>query len=151
MKGLLFLKGGPTTRSDEKNIRTEMLKKPAIDEMCQDEMKDLLLELVARELRNMPADARCRRKELCEAILAANRETGRRAALCRDVCDAVKNWKAQNEQIARLEALGFTVIKGKKHYKLRWRDSGYFKALSASPSDCRTGANSVAETVSLFF
>ena len=128
-----------------------MLKKPAIDEICQDEMKDFLLELVARELRNMPEDARCRRKELCEEILACNHETGKRAALCKNVCDAVKNWKAQTEQIAKLEALGFNVIKGKKHYKLRWRDSGYFKALSASPSDCRTGANSVAETISLFF
>ena len=88
---------------------------------------------------------------LCEAILACNRETGERAKLRKEVCDAVRNWKAQAEQIAALERLGFTVIKGKKHYKLRWRDSGYFKALSASPSDMRTGANSVADAVSLFF
>jgi len=128
-----------------------MLKKPAIDEMCQDEMKDFILELVARELRNLPPDIRCRRKELCEAILAGNRETGNRAALCKNTCEAVKNWKAQNEQIAKLEALGFTVIKGKKHYKLRWHDSGYFTALSASPSDRRSGANSVTETITLFF
>ena len=128
-----------------------MLKKPAIDEICRDEIRDFLLELVRREYDNLPADACCRRKELSEAILACNRETGERARLRRDVCDAVKNWKAQAEQIAALERLGFTVIKGKKHYKLRWRDSGYFKALSASPSDLRTGANSVAETVSLFF
>ena len=128
-----------------------MLKKPAIDEICQDEMKDFLLELVASELRNIPADVRNRRKELCEAILACNRETGKRAALCGNVCDIVKNWKAQGEQITKLEALGFTVIKGKKHYKLRWHNSGYFSALSASPSDCRSGANSAADAVSLFF
>ena len=128
-----------------------MLKKPAIDEICRDEIRDFLLELVRREYANLPADARCRRKDLCEAILACNKETGERARLRREVCDAVKNWKAQSEQIATLERLGFTVIKGKKHYKVRWRDSGYFKALSASPSDLRTGANSVAETVSLFF
>ena len=128
-----------------------MLKKPAIDEMCRDEMKDFILELVERELRNLPPDSRCRRKELCEAILATNRETGNRAALCKNACEAVKNWQARNEQIAKLEALGFTVIKGKKHYKLRWHDSGYFTALSASPSDHRSGANSVAETISLFF
>ena len=128
-----------------------MLKKPAIDEICRDEIKDFLLELVRRESANLPADARCRRKDLCEAILACNRETGERAKLRKEVCDAVKNWKAQAEQIAALERLGFTVIKGKKHYKLRWRDSGYFTALSASPSDLRSGANSVADTVSLFF
>ena len=128
-----------------------MLNKPAIDELCRDEIRDFLLELVRRESSNLPADARCRRKDLCEAILACNRETGERAKLRKEVCDAVKNWKAQAEQIATLERLGFTVIKGKKHYKLRWRDSGYFKALSASPSDLRTGANSVADAVSLFF
>ncbi len=128
-----------------------MLKKPAVDELCRDEIKDFLLELVRREYANLPADARCRRKDLCEALLACNRETGERDKLRRGVCDAVKNWKAQAEQIATLERLGFTVIKGKKHYKLRWHDSGYFKALSASPSDLRTGANSVAETISLFF
>ena len=128
-----------------------MLKKPVIDEMCCDEIRDFLLELVRREYDNLPADARCRRKDLCEAILACNKETGERAKLCRDVCDAVKNWKAQSEQINALERLGFTVIKGKKHYKLRWRDSGFFTALSASSSDLRSGANSVADTVSLFF
>lgn len=128
-----------------------MLKKPPVDEICRDEIKDFLLELVRREYANLPADARCRRKDLCEAILASNRETGERARLRRDVCDAVRNWKAQAEQIAALERLGFTVIKGRKHYKLRWRESGYFTALSASPSDLRSGANSVADTVSLFF
>ncbi len=128
-----------------------MLKKPAIDEICRDEIRDFLLELVRRESDNLPADARCRRKDLCEAILACNRETGERAKLRREVCDAVKNWKAQAEGIAALERLGFTVIKGKKHYKLRWHDSGYFTALSASPSDLRSGANSVADTVFLFF
>lgn len=128
-----------------------MLKKPAVNELCRDEMKDFLLELVRREYANLPADARCRRKELCEAILGCNKETGARAELKKNVCDAVRNWKAQSEQITTLERLGFTVIKGKKHYKLRWRDSGYFAALSASPSDLRSGANSVADTVSLFF
>ena len=128
-----------------------MLKKPVVDEICRDEIRDFLLELVRREYANLPADARCRRKDLCEAILACNKETGERAKLRREVCDAVKNWKAQAEQIAALERLGFTVIKGKKHYKLRWRDSGYFTALSTSPSDLRSGANSVADTVSLFF
>ncbi len=128
-----------------------MLKKPAVDEICRDEIRDFLLELVRREYANFPADARCRRKDLCEAILACNKETGERTKLRRNVCDAVRNWKAQPEQINALERLGFTVIKGKKHYKLRWRESGYFTALSASPSDLRSGANSVADTVSLFF
>ena len=71
-----------------------MLKKPAIEEICRDEIRDFLLELVRREYGNLPADARCRRKELCEAILVCNKETGERARLRREVCDAVRNWKA---------------------------------------------------------
>ena len=128
-----------------------LLNKPVVDEMCKDELKDFLLELVERELRNIPVDAQCRRKELCEAILNSNWKTGDRAKLCKQVCDVAKDWKAQGEQINTLERLGFTVIKGKKHYKGRWHDSGYCKTLSASPSDGRTGANSVAEVISLFF
>ena len=128
-----------------------LLNKPIVDEMCKDEFKDFLLELVERELRSIPVDAQCRRKELCEAILNSNWKTGDRAKLCKQVCDVAKDWKAQGEQINTLERLGFTVIKGKKHYKVRWHDSGYCKTLSASPSDGRTGANSVAEVISLFF
>ena len=92
-----------------------------------------------------------RRKELCEAILTVNRESGERAKLREETGNLVKEWKAQAEQIAGLERLGFTITKGKKHYKMRWQDSGYFKTLSASPSDVRTGANGLAEMLATFF
>lgn len=142
-------------RGDEKRKENAgnmlMLNKPDIEEMCRDEIRDFVLELVERELQNLPSDARCRRKDLCEAILAGNRATGERAKLRKAACDTVKNWKAQGEQVEALERLGFSVIKGRKHYKVRWRDSGCQKTLSASPSDSRTGMNSVAEMISLFF
>ena len=128
-----------------------MLVKPAMPEMCRDELRDFVLELVQREVRNLPPGVACRRRELCEALLAANRETGARAAMREAAAEAIRDWKAQGEQIAALEKLGFTVTKGKKHYKMRWGDSGYFKALSASPSDYRTGANGVAEMQGIFF
>ena len=92
-----------------------------------------------------------RRKELCEALLAVNRESGERTKLRDETGNLVKEWKAQAEQIAGLERLGFTITKGKKHYKMRWQDSGYFKTLSASPSDVRTGANGLAEMLATFF
>ena len=129
----------------------EMMLKPEIPEMCRNEVRDFIIELVQRELRNIPGETQSRRKELCEAILAVNRESGERAKLRDDAGTLVKEWKAQAEQITGLERLGFTVTKGKRHYKMRWQDSGYFKTLSASPSDFRTGANGLAEMLAKFF
>ena len=129
----------------------EMMLKPEIPEMCRNEGKDFVIELVQRELRNISDGTQSRRKELCEAILAVNAESGERAKLREETGTLVKEWKAQAEQITGLERLGFTVTKGKKHYKMRWRDSGYFKTLSASPSDFRTGANGLAEMLAKFF
>ena len=128
-----------------------MMQKPEIPEMCRNEIRDFLIELVQRELRNIPEGTQSRRKELCEAILAVNAECGDRAKLREEVGSIVKAWKAQEEQITGLERLGFTITKGKKHYKMRWRDSGYFKTLSASPSDFRAGANGLAEMIAKFF
>ena len=128
----------------------ELMARPEIPEMCRNEVRDFILELVQRELRNIPEGTQSRRKELCEAILAVNAESGERAKLRDDAGSLVKAWKAQEEQITGLERLGFTVTKGKKHYKMRWR-ADYFKTLSASPSDFRTGANGLAEMIAKFF
>ena len=129
----------------------EMIVKPEIPEMCRNEIRDFVLELVQRELRNIPEGTQSRRKELCEVLLAVNRESGERTKLRDETGNLVKEWKAQTEQIAGLERLGFSVTKGKKHYKMRWQDFGYFKTLSASPSDVRTGANGLAEMLATFF
>lgn len=129
----------------------EMMIKPEIIEMCRNEVRDFIIELVQRELRNSPEGTQSRRKELCEAILSVNAERGERAKLREDAGSLVKAWKAQEEQIDGLERLGFIVTKGKKHYKMRWRDSGTLKTLSASPSDFRTGANGLAEMLAKFF
>ena len=129
----------------------EMIVKPEIPEMCRNEIRDFVLELVQRELRNIPKGTLTRRKELCEAILTVNRESGERAKLREETGNLVKEWKARTEQIAGLERLGFSVTKGKKHYKMRWQDTGYFKTLSASSSDVRTGANGLAEMLATFF
>lgn len=105
----------------------EMMIKPEITEMCRNEVMDFIIELVQRELRNIPEGTQSRRKELCEAILSVTVESGERAKLREDAGSLVKAWKAQEEQIDGLERLGFTVTKGKKHYKMRWRDSGTLK------------------------
>ena len=127
------------------------LNKPSIPEFCDGEIRDFVLELVGRALKEIPAEKECRRRELCEAILSANRESGERARL-RDAADEIlKDWKAQEAQIAALEKLGFTVTQGRKHYKLRRDKAGYFVTLPASPSDHRGGANAVSDFNGKFF
>ncbi len=128
-----------------------MLNRTQIPEMCQDEIKDFLLGLVRKELKNLPADENCRKKDLCEAVLAVNREKGERQRLFQSAGEILKDWKAQEAQIAALEKLGFTVIKGRKHYKMRFRELPYQVIISASPSDKRSGANNISELEKLFF
>lgn len=75
----------------------EMMIKPEIIEMCRNEVRDFIIELVQRELRNSPEGTLSRRKELCEAILSVNAERGERAKLREDAGSLVKAWKAQEE------------------------------------------------------
>ena len=114
----------------------ELLRKPLLPEYCEGEIHDFLVELIRKEVKNIPEETKCRRREICEALLA---------------CTVLKGWNAQESQIAALEKLGFGVTKGRKHYKLRRDNSAFFTSVSATPSDKRAGANLTAEFVKLFF
>ena len=46
----------------------EMLKKPEIPEMCQDEIRDFVLELIRRELQNLPPEELSRQSIFCANI-----------------------------------------------------------------------------------
>ena len=127
------------------------LNKPSLPEFCDGVIRDFLLELVGRVQKEIPAGKECRRRELCEAILPANRKSGERARFRDAVDEILKDWKAQEAQIAALEKLGFTVTQGRKHYKLRRDKADYFVTLPASPSDHRGGANSVSDFNWKFF
>ncbi|MFA6716681.1 MAG: hypothetical protein WC082_00890 [Victivallales bacterium] len=127
------------------------LEKPNIPEFCEGEMRDFILELVQKEIKTIPAGNECRRRELCEAILAANRESGKRGEIRDAATEILKTWKAQGTQIGALTKLGFTITQGKKHYKLRWNQSQYFITLTATPSDGRGGANSASDFNRKFF
>lgn len=128
-----------------------IITKPEIKEICNGEIQDFLLDLVEKELRNLPPDELSRRKELCQAILDRNRKVGNRDAMRSDLAAVMKSWNASNKQISALEHYGFQVIRNRTHFKVRWNESPYFKTLSCSPSDHRTGANSISELNRKFF
>ena len=129
----------------------ELLRKPLLPEYCEGEIHDFLVELIRKEVKNIPEETKCRRREICEALLSVNHEIGVRAALRNEACTVLKGWNAQESQISALEKLGFGVTKGRKHYKLRRDNSAFFTSVSATPSDKRAGANLTAEFVKLFF
>jgi len=128
-----------------------MFRTPPITELCQGEMNDFILEIVQKELRNIPQDTHCRRRELCEAILACNSEVGNRSRMREGLTTILKSWDAKQDQINKLERLGFTVSKGKTHYKLRINNSAYFAVLGGTPGDRRSGNNSTMNALSAFF
>ena len=128
-----------------------IITKPEIKEICIGEIQDFLLELVEKELRNLPPDELSRRKELCQAILGRNRKVGVRDAMRSDLATVMKSWSASDRQITTLENYGFRVIRNRTHFKVRWNESPYFETLSCSPSDYRTGANAISELNRKFF
>lgn len=114
-----------------------MLNKPNIEEYCEGEFHDYLLELVKRDLKNIPDSLHCRRKDIASAILAVNKEVGERERTKEDLCKIVPKITYNNPQEGKLSKLGFTVVKGKGHYKLAWHNSPYRVVFSATPSDFR--------------
>jgi len=127
------------------------MKLPNIPELCQGEINDFLLGLVQKELSNIPPNVFCRRRDLCEAILSCNQVVGTRARIKDTMSSVLKTWTARQDEINRLEGMGFRVTKGKTHFKMRFRDSAYFSSLPTSPGDRRTGSNTATHAISAFF
>lgn len=124
---------------------------PTIRELCKGEINDFILELVQKDLNNIPPNVHNRRRELCEAILSCNRIVGDRARIKETMASILKTWSARKDEINKLEGMGFKITKGKTHFKMRFNESAYFSALPTSPGDHRTGSNTATHAVSAFF
>ena len=124
---------------------------PKIKEFCPGEIHDFILECVRKESNNIPPGFICRRRELCDAILAANKEEGNRARMKTELVQVLKQWRSRKDQIAQLIRAGFDVERGKTHYKIRIQNSGYFLTLAATPGDQKTGANATNNAILIFF
>lgn len=127
------------------------MRRPMITELCNGEIDDFLYELVQKDLQNIPPDMHCRRRELCEALLACNKEEGERRKMREDMTKILRSWNASPGQVRKLERLGFRVTTGKTHWKMRWGDSAYYATLGATPSDRHAGTNAARNAVAAFF
>ena len=124
-----------------------MLNKPNINELCPGELTDYVLELVKRDLKNIPSDHRCRRKDLAEAILSCNKETGNRQEIRDALSKEVLNWSPSSG--SHLTRYGIATIKGRTHYKIKW--GAYCVSIAASPSDRRSLINTRSDAEHTFF
>lgn len=124
---------------------------PAITELCHGEIQDFVLDLVQKELRNIPPNVYNRRREICESILKCNHIEGNSAKVRDTMVSVLKTWSARQSEINELEALGFHITQGRTHYKMRFNNSIYFSSLPTTPGDRRTGSNTATHAVSAFF
>jgi hypothetical protein len=128
-----------------------MIRSSGFLELCPGEINDFILELVQNCLNNIPPDVHNRRRDLCEEILKHNKPVGERAKAKEVVTSTLKDWSARKDQIKRLENAGFSVVKGRTHFKMRFNNSAYQLTLSASPSDHRAGHRTVSDALLAFF
>ena len=128
-----------------------MLNKPNIEEYCEGEFKDYLLELIKRDLKSIPESTHCRRRDIASAILAVNKEVGERERTKQELCKLIPKITFNNLQEGKLSKLGFKVIKGKGHYKVAWHDSPYRVTFSATPSDFRFPDKLKIDLTRIFF
>ena len=124
---------------------------PKIPELCAGEINDFVLGLVESARQNIPPDVHCRRREICDAILACNSEVGERSKMKDGMTTILKSWNASPGQVRKLERLGFRITTGKTHWKMRWGDSAYYATLGATPSDRHAGTNAARNAVAAFF
>ena len=117
------------------------------------EQKDFILELLTVALNN--SDKLSRTRTICESILKANQEAGRRRKINEAVGAILKKYDGKDilGTIDRINEAGLTAEKTKSgHIRITLNnDSRYIVTLSGTPSDFRCGMNALADIHRVFF
>lgn len=120
-------------------------------EFFEGEIKDMILELLEREKKQMdddPNQVGWRIYHVLKAILAENEITGKGKILetdLKDILSRVGRLNAKDKR--RLQELGF-ISKDRKHNKLYFHGDGrYMITLGKTPGDGRASANAASEAV----
>ena len=125
----------------------ECIIKKAPGELYEGEENDLILSSLRIAQRGYGPDTRA--YELSEKLLEANAEVG----IGKEILAVVKNTLSEGRSpretdLARLRSVGFEVVADANHYKLRFAGSEkYWFTLSKTPSDVRSGLNTVSDVV----
>ena len=126
-----------------------MINKPQLPELCQDEFHDYIIELIRKDLQNIPTTMHCRRRDLAEALLSCNKETGNRERIKQELCHLMLDWSPSS--VDHISKYGFYTTKGRTHYKLKGKGCAHVMSISTSPSDRKNAANAKADAARIFF
>lgn len=117
------------------------------------EQKDFVLELITTALNN--ADLNSRSKTICESILKANPEFGRRRKMKEALAFILKKYDGKDISgtVAKLAEAGISAEETKNcHIRITLnKDSRYIVMLSGTPSDFRCGMNALTDIHRVFF
>ena len=138
--------------------KTDRRDQPAIIKASKEkdlypgEQTDIILEILRRRLKSL--DKASRPSQIIEAILKANKKNGNGDRIQETIKRVFSNGGDINSGAAKreLQAIGFSVSKDGKHYKLVFADNPrYTFIVSATPSDYRSGENEISKIFRTLF
>jgi hypothetical protein len=129
----------------------ELLNYNSDDELFPNEVYDFIASLLARE--HDSAMTGTRRKDVLKILCQANKPSGERDKICKQIKEALSSWDglcSKNKQL--LQNIGFELSEEGKHIKALYNgDTRYVLTLPKTPSDHRTGKNLASNANHLFF
>lgn len=116
-------------------------------QLCQDEIKDFLLDLIKEELKKTDSDPNLRetrKYHVLASILKLNHKTGVKDKVELELKEVLRQTQTMDQKTRRrLKELGFAIIDKGAHYKLVYQDDErYTFTVSRTPSDRRAYLNS---------
>lgn len=121
-----------------------MFKKSNELEYEHDETRGIILDILSKYVTDHPQEKR--RVDLLNAFLEVNK-TNSIDQKKKKIKNLLKGYTEMNASLKKiLKDLGFEIIEGRKHYKIRYHgDTRYQFTVSKTGSDRRAGANLAAE------
>lgn len=123
------------------------------DDFYPDEQKDIVLDILQKELKNLQGvKGNSRRKDILESLLKSNEAGGLREEKLQLLQEAMGSYRGMDSSTkSKLEEVGFA-IKMKNHYALLFFDDPRYNCTCAkTPSDQRAGMNNVKTIEKLCF
>lgn len=116
------------------------------------EVKDVLLEVLQRKLKEIGEDEQKRRSyHVIKNVLDNNNITDYRGQLIERISNIIEKNKSIDKACTELTREGFKV-KGNDHKKIYYQNDGrYMCTLACTPSDCLTTKNTLHDTIDILF
>lgn len=116
-------------------------------DLYQGEIKDMVLEVLSDSLSGIHENSR--RMDVITDIIETNNYQRLSAKKAEEIKRLMKNYDGMSARLRQeLEDFGFEITEDGKHYKLTYcGDARYYTTLGKTPSDGRSGKNSVQQII----